>query len=436
MPKSTKKLLIYLDQNFISELAKADINDKVKQEWKDLYQLLKEGFLDEKLVVPQSWFHNIETSLAPVLKERIVSYQNYLGQVALHNAEHVRKFQTGRFLQRFLGEGDKDPFETKIAFRDPPDQRVQQFNITVDSDLSQWGFHSRRVATAAEMEAIRTEIVSKKVRYEDHLEQELSAQREFCLRNAVYYEHLCEDPARDLVAFSKDPVFRTIPVVSIYSRLWSWVFTKYPTRQIRTGDATDIDVLSTYLPYMDVIGTDAFMATQLTSLAIDKEHDVRVFNAKTSSLQAFCDFLRDYLKNTLPANRPTISVFVLPSQSVKDHAFKLFFDLAAAARQLGAREYAEIYGFDDGKMPRYEMRQMVGHKLPFYGLQDVNPINLGLGTTMEGILNVCRDHCKSDHFVLIDEYHPIETTFLLGVVMSAAASIETSDGYRIYPKKA
>lgn len=68
MPKRTKKLLVYLDQNFISEMAKADFNDRVKQEWKGLYELLKEGFLDEKLVVPQSWFHDIETSLAPVLK--------------------------------------------------------------------------------------------------------------------------------------------------------------------------------------------------------------------------------------------------------------------------------------------------------------------------------------------------------------------------------
>jgi hypothetical protein len=37
MPKRTKKLLVYLGQNFISEIAKADINDKVKQEWKDLF---------------------------------------------------------------------------------------------------------------------------------------------------------------------------------------------------------------------------------------------------------------------------------------------------------------------------------------------------------------------------------------------------------------
>ncbi len=74
MPKRTKKLLVYLDQNFIIEMAKADVNDKVKQEWKDLFPLLKEGFLEEKLVVPQSWFHDVETSFAPVLKERIVRF--------------------------------------------------------------------------------------------------------------------------------------------------------------------------------------------------------------------------------------------------------------------------------------------------------------------------------------------------------------------------
>jgi hypothetical protein len=34
MPKRTKKLIVYLDQNFISEMAKADINAKVKQEWR------------------------------------------------------------------------------------------------------------------------------------------------------------------------------------------------------------------------------------------------------------------------------------------------------------------------------------------------------------------------------------------------------------------
>src|SRR5262249_4421123 len=126
MPNRTRKLLVYLDQNFISEMAKADINVKVKQEWRDLCSLLKEEFLDEKLVMPQSWFHDVETSFAPILKKRIVSYQNYLGQVDLHSARNVEINQTARFLQRFLGKSDADPLETKIAFRDHPDGRVQR----------------------------------------------------------------------------------------------------------------------------------------------------------------------------------------------------------------------------------------------------------------------------------------------------------------------
>jgi len=54
---------------------------------------------------------------------------------------------------------------------------------------------------------------------------------------------------------------------------------------------------------------------------------------------------------------------------------------------------------------------------------------------MEGILNICREYCKSDHFVLIDEYRPVKDTFLVGAGMSAEAGMQTSDGCRIYAKK-
>ncbi len=433
MPKRTKKLLVYLDQNFISEVAKAGINDRVKPEWKQLYELLKEGFRDEKLVVPQSRFHNVETSLAPALKERIVSYQNYLGQVDLQSPEHVKQVQTERFLQRFLGKNNEDPFGVEVAFRDAPDTRVQQFNITVDLDWSTLG--QRRGTTAAELEDFRKKCIADKVRYEEQLEKELGAERDHFLKRGVEYRYLCQDPIRELVAFSKDSIFRAIPVVTIAARLWASLLTKHPTRKIQRGDATDIEVLATYLPYMDVVGTDAFMATQLATLGIDKEYSTRVFSGKTSSLKVFCYFLRDYLNNTLPANRPTISVFVLPNQSVKENAFTLFFNLGAAARLFGVEEYATIYGFDDGQMPHYELRGR-GIEVPFYGLQEVNPIKLEPGTTIEASLEICRNHCRSKHFIVIDEYRPVKDTFLVGAAMTAEAGLQTCDGYRIYTKEA
>ena len=40
MGKLTKKLIIYLDQNFISEIAKVDINSKVNLAYKKLFDLI------------------------------------------------------------------------------------------------------------------------------------------------------------------------------------------------------------------------------------------------------------------------------------------------------------------------------------------------------------------------------------------------------------
>jgi len=432
MPKRTKKLLIYLDQNFISEIAKAGIKDRVKPEWRQLFELLKEGFLDEKLVVPQSRFHNVETSLAPALKKRIVSYQNYLGQVDLQSPEHVKHVQTGRFLQRFLGTNNEDPFRVEVAFRGAPDKRVEQFHITVDLDWSPLG--QGRGATAAHLETIKAQCIADKVRYKAQLEKELGAERDHFLKRGADYAYLCQDPMRELVAFSKDPVFRAIPVVSIAARLWASLLTKDPTRKVQPGDATDIEVLATYLPYMDVVGTDAFMATKLATLGIDTEYNTLVFSGKTSSLQVFRDFLRDYLHAARPANQPAISVFVLPSLSVKEKAFRLFFDLGAAARLFGVEEYATIYGFDDGAMPRYKLS---GEKLqvPFYGLQEVYPIKIESGTTIEATLEICRKHCRSKHFIVVDEYRPVKDTFLVGAAMSAETGMETFEGCRIYPKR-
>jgi hypothetical protein len=93
MGKRTKKLVVYLDQNFLSEMSKADVNEKVRPEFRDIYELLHQGFVDEKLVVPSSLLRDIESSLATHLKERINTYQHYLGQVRLRRPDEIENIQ-------------------------------------------------------------------------------------------------------------------------------------------------------------------------------------------------------------------------------------------------------------------------------------------------------------------------------------------------------
>jgi hypothetical protein len=107
MGNHTQKLLVYLDQNFLSEMAKADLNEKVRQEFRDIYELLHRGFADEKLVVPGSLLHDIESSLATHLKDRISTYQHYLGQVRLYRPDEIRetKLVTGTSGEEVRGQG-------------------------------------------------------------------------------------------------------------------------------------------------------------------------------------------------------------------------------------------------------------------------------------------------------------------------------------------
>ena len=120
MGKRTQKLLVYLDQNFLSDMSKADVNEKVRPEFKEIYELLHQGFVDEKLVVPGSLLHDIESSLATHLKERIVTYQHYLGQVRLYRPDEIRDKQTSAALDRFMGRTPEDPLQPDSRVSGPP----------------------------------------------------------------------------------------------------------------------------------------------------------------------------------------------------------------------------------------------------------------------------------------------------------------------------
>ena len=69
---STKKKVIYIDQSFVSNFAKAD--EKGLEGFKKLSELLHKGVLEEKIVCPSSWYHREESSLVDRKFERKLGY--------------------------------------------------------------------------------------------------------------------------------------------------------------------------------------------------------------------------------------------------------------------------------------------------------------------------------------------------------------------------
>jgi hypothetical protein len=433
MGKRTKKLLVDLDQNFLSEMSKADVNGKVRPEFKEIYELLHQGFVDEKIVVPSSLLHDIESSLATHLKDRINTYQHYLGQVRLRRPDEIENAQTDAALCRYIGRPSEDLLKPRTAFLDDPDQRVERFGISVDAHWETHNFRQTRHATAKDLEALRQRCLQSKVTYEQQARIERDHQKqEFVETYERYSDTLSHDRRKELLAFAASAEFAAIPLLRIEAHLYATILTRMALRKIKPSDTTDIEVLSAYLPYMDVVCTDAFMAEQLRGIA--KEYGVTVFHGKTTSLRDMKAFLEEHLKNAAPVRRPSITAFVLPPKNGRDGSFQFFFQLGAALRAMGINEYGELYAFDNGAMSKYELPQLPGKPVPFYGLQDVPPIDLPAGSTEEQILEMCRARCRSYHFVLIDAYKDIKDTFMLGAAMSAEANLDETEGYRIFEK--
>ena len=434
MGKRTKKLLVYLDQNFLSGISKAEVNEKVRPEFKEIYDLLRQGFLDEKLVVPGSLLHDIESSLATHLKDRILTYQHYLGKVRLYRPDEIRNTQTFAALDRFTGGTPEDPLQPDAAFLDHPDQRVERFGISVDSHLERYNFRQSRHRTAKELEKLRRRLIQDKVTYDRQLTIEQKTQRDqFVQTYCRYCGPVSEEKGKELTAFTESADFASIPLLRIEAHLFASILTRKPDRQIKPSDGTDIDALSSYAPYMDVVCTDAFMADQLRGIA--KEYGITLFHAKKNSLHELKAFLETYLSGASPIRRPSMTAFVLPPKERREESFQFFYRLGSALRAMGMNEYGELYAFDDGAMPKYELPQLPGAPVPFYGLQDVTRIELPHGATEEEILNICRERCRSEHFILIDEYKDIPDTFMLGAAMCAEGKMDSMHGYRIFKKQ-
>src|SRR5438477_4537647 len=168
MPKRTRKLLVYLDQNFLSGMAKADTHENVKPAFKEIYELLHRGFVDEQLVVPASVLHDIESSLATHLKDRIATYQGYLGQVGLRRPDEIWNRQVDAVLCRFSGRAAADPLDPDIAFLDDPDQQVQRHAIRVDAHLERFNFRATRQDTARALEDLRQRLLREGIGFEQY----------------------------------------------------------------------------------------------------------------------------------------------------------------------------------------------------------------------------------------------------------------------------
>ena len=209
----------------------------------------------------------------------------------------------------------------------------------------------------------------------------MDASREDALRPYYLPHHtaaagVTDDEYRRFVASG---AFADVPIVWLDVALLTRLMTAHPTRTIKQGDVTDIDAMATYLPYCDVYGADRFMAEVARSLKVPERFNCHLFDSRKDGVTKLIKHLQQALAGIAPVNVPGLSIFVAATDGIKENSFSLFRTIGNQAKMAENRcgEWIELFGFDDGRMPRYEMRRVPGVAAPFYGLQDVVVIECG-----------------------------------------------------------
>jgi hypothetical protein len=434
-----RKLLVYLDQNFLSEMAKP-AHVRVRPDFRELYSILQKGFWNEQLVVLRSRFHDEETSLAGELKEPIRTRRSTLGHVDLASQWSIRESQIVASLHLFLGRRDGRPVICHDdAFDDKPDDRVGHFDINVNTDWMHADAKERRHRLASQLDAVRQRIRDGSISYEQQFRIEMDASRKDAL-SPYYLPHyrsaagVTTDEYKQFVASS---AFAEVPIVWLEVALLTRLMTAHSGRAIKQGDVTDIDAIATYLPYCDIYGADRFMAEVARSLKVPERFSCRLFDSSRVGTVNLIEHLHQMLAGIAPVNVPALSIFVAPTEDIKEKSFAFFRAIGIQAKMAENRcgAWVEVFGFDDGKMPRYGMKQVPGMAAPFYGLQDVVVVKCSPSDGPDMLVAAARKACRSTHFVLVDRCQELPDDFMMEALATPRDGKSSVLGYRLYSRK-
>jgi hypothetical protein len=295
----------------------------------------------------------------------------------------------------------------------------------------------QRHRLAAELDTVRQRILDHSISYEQQFRIEMDASRQEAMRPYYLRHHAAAARVSDeeYGRFVASTAFADVPVVWLDVALLTRLMTAHSTRTIKQGDVTDIDAMATYLPYCDVYGADRFMAEVARSLKVPERYNCHLFDSRKEGVTKLIDHLRNALAGIAPVNVPGLSIFVAAADSIKENSFSFFRKIGNQAKMAENRcgEWIELFGFDDGRMPRYEMRQAPGVPAPFYGLQDVLVLKCDASDGTD-VLVEARKECRSTHFVLVDAYRELPDDFIMQALATPRDGNSSVLGYRVYSR--
>lgn len=290
------KTIIYLDQNYLSNLTKARLKSNDHPNYRQLYDLLCEAVHANVIVCPASPSHYNESQMDSRVEDFYGTLEELCRGVEFHYFEQIVHAQATAALYRHLGISQPPQPDWKTAFKSNPhspfDGKIERINRSGHALLIEQ-LRLTKANYEKEPNPVPTGSLLAQKRHETREvidffyplpPPELSIDSLGDLES-VFSKLLGHKPTRE----EKDKFLRSeemmaAPFIDIYASLRA-AMVSWNTKRIPHGsDLEDQIAASTALPYCDVFTTDAFVKSLIGQLKLDQKYSAKAFSAQETDL--------------------------------------------------------------------------------------------------------------------------------------------------------
>lgn len=340
----TSHTVVYLDQNYLSNMAKSCLGFPMNKAdsgfWQSLFDDLKAAVLADKIACPESGFQREEARLDTRVEDTVGRIIDELSWGLEFNPwEVILRLQIEDAAYRFLGKTPPRIETWSMAFKSDPQAPVESRMEHI------FGTKGRIAVSFSPPDEIIEEGRQSKLEFMDEAQEildrysnnplgwselVLQSKRSFMdgflgktargsiirklkedstlsqLRALDKYNELVGLVNRlreigintdnsEVMNFMESEELLNIPFVDIYGSIWAAIGEYYrQRRKVQRGDLYDAPILATALPYCDVIATDGFMKEIVAKkFHFDEKYKCKIFSASKTDRQAFQKLIKE-----------------------------------------------------------------------------------------------------------------------------------------------
>ena len=327
MLRQGKKPVVYLDQNWISEITKSQIIGRSSQNrafYNRLSSALHAGVSEGKFACPTSEFHHTEASFNPNLRAPISFVVGTLSRgLSLNSYIDVNHKQLLTAALEFAGQDVPRTHWWHIPFNRDPDILVQQlpdFSSREHPIVVEYMKEVKQTRDGAQTSLSRKfkcEVWNEGHSYEEAVRLgrvQMFRELHFGVTDAVeqgffktsQYEPLFTEVGKEalrryyelewicnqgggIAMFLESCQFSNTPFLSTFANLRAADMVRFPNRVPEPSLLTDFHFVALVIPYADMLATENYLAELIKQSKLDRKYDCRVYTMRQK--QDFLDEL-------------------------------------------------------------------------------------------------------------------------------------------------